>query len=66
MFCFLCFLISKFIQKMLSVVLIGLCVLCMCITEDREGETDAGEEPVEPAKVENVSQCFCFMPEGLQ
>lgn len=51
---------------MLSVVLIGLCVLCMCITEDGEGETDAGEEPVEPAKVENVSQCFCFMPEGLQ
>lgn len=41
-------------------------IVCVCAAEDREGETDHGEEPAEPTEVENLSQCLCFMPEGLQ
>lgn len=36
------------------------------VAEDREGETDDGEEPSGAAEVERMSQGLCVMPEGLQ
>lgn len=46
-------------------MLTRLCVH-VYVTEDREGETDDGEEPPEPAEVENMSQRLYVMPQGLQ
>lgn len=46
-------------------------IMCVCVcvprfTEDREGEANDGEEPFEPAEVEDMSQRLCIMPESLQ
>lgn len=52
--------------KPILVYILGLCVLHVHVAEGREGETDHGEEPARPAEAENMSQCLCLVPEGLQ
>lgn len=47
-------------------MLIRLCILHVYVTEDRKGETVDGEEPTQPAEVENMSHCLCVMSDGLQ
>lgn len=61
-------------ERFLSTVCLQTCqLLCVCVcvcvprfTEDREGEANDGEEPFEPAEVEDMSQRLCIMPESLQ
>lgn len=43
----------------------NLIVWPVFITENREGETDDGEEPAQPAEVKNVSQFLLLMSESL-
>lgn len=38
----------------------------VCVAEDREGETDGGEEPTGPDEAENVSQRLYVVSKGLQ
>ena len=52
-------------------MLIGKCFssfffFLLDVAEDREGETDDGEEPSGAAEVERMSQGVCVVPEGLQ
>ena len=48
-----------------STVCVCMCA-CFRITENRKGEAEGREQPVEPVEGEDVAQSLCLVSEGLQ